>query len=212
MAFKKFGFVQGAVVSRWTEIVGERYAKVSTPESIRFPAGKKSGGTLTLAVDGAHAPLLQHLAPMIMERVNLLLRLPSGGEGRVPPRQPRQGRRQAVASAPPRSRANSARACARSPTPNCAPCSKASPARSPRRTDRRPSCPPPFPSNHAPFGVIRTYEEAQPRRGRQPAGPRHHRLQEASRRPRTTIPPPRPSRRPTATGASSSRRPPKAAC
>lgn len=70
LAFKRFGFVQGAVVSRWTEIVGERYAKVSTPESIRFPAGKKSGGTLTLGVDGAHAPLLQHLAPMIMERVN----------------------------------------------------------------------------------------------------------------------------------------------
>lgn len=71
VAFKRFGFVQGAVVSRWTEIVGERYARVSTPESIRFPAGKKSGGTLTLAVDGAHAPLLQHLAPMIIERVNL---------------------------------------------------------------------------------------------------------------------------------------------
>jgi hypothetical protein len=71
VAFKRFGFVQGAVVSRWTEIVGERYAKVSTPESIRFPAGKKNGGTLTLAVSGAHAPLLQHLAPMIMERVNL---------------------------------------------------------------------------------------------------------------------------------------------
>ncbi|GAA3996488.1 DciA family protein [Sphingomonas humi] len=70
LAFKRFGFVQGAVVSRWTEIVGERYAKVSTPESIRFPTGRKSGGTLTLAVDGAHAPLLQHLAPMIMERVN----------------------------------------------------------------------------------------------------------------------------------------------
>lgn len=71
MAFRKFGFVQGAVVSRWTEIVGERYAKVSTPESIRFPAGKKNGGTLTLSVDGAHAPLIQHLAPMIVERVNL---------------------------------------------------------------------------------------------------------------------------------------------
>lgn len=71
MAFKRFGFVQGAVVARWAEIVGERYARVSTPESIRFPAGKKSGGTLTLTVTGAHAPLLQHLAPMIMERVNL---------------------------------------------------------------------------------------------------------------------------------------------
>ena len=70
MAFKKFGFVQGAVVSRWAEIVGERYAAVSTPEAIRFPAGRKSGGTLQLLVEGAHAPLIQHLAPMIMERVN----------------------------------------------------------------------------------------------------------------------------------------------
>jgi len=69
-SFKRFGFVQGAVVSRWPEIVGERYAKVSTPESIRFPAGKKSGGTLTLTVEGAHAPLIQHLGPLIIERVN----------------------------------------------------------------------------------------------------------------------------------------------
>lgn len=68
--FKRFGFVQGAVVSRWAEIVGERYAKVSTPESIRFPAGRKSDGTLTLTVEGAHAPLMQHLGPLIMERVN----------------------------------------------------------------------------------------------------------------------------------------------
>ncbi len=70
VAFKRFGFVQGAVVSRWAEIVGERYANVSTPESIRFPTGKKSGGTLSLSVVGAHAPLMQHLAPLILERVN----------------------------------------------------------------------------------------------------------------------------------------------
>ncbi|HVF37624.1 MAG TPA: DUF721 domain-containing protein [Sphingomicrobium sp.] len=69
-SFKRFGFVQGAVVSRWAEIVGERYAKVSTPESIRFPHGKKAGGTLTLTVEGAHAPLIQHLGPMVIERVN----------------------------------------------------------------------------------------------------------------------------------------------
>ena len=71
--FKRFGFIQGAVVSRWAEIVGERYARVSTPESIRFPAGKKAGGTLTLNVEGAHAPLMQHLGPLIMERVNRFL-------------------------------------------------------------------------------------------------------------------------------------------
>ena len=70
MTFKRFGFVQGAVVSRWAEIVGERYARVSSPESIRFPAGKKAGGTLTLSVEGAHAPLIQHLGPLIIERVN----------------------------------------------------------------------------------------------------------------------------------------------
>lgn len=70
MAFRKFGFVQASVVSRWPEIVGARYSQVSLPESIRFPAGRKSGGTLTLLVEGAHAPLIQHLGPMIIERVN----------------------------------------------------------------------------------------------------------------------------------------------
>jgi hypothetical protein len=70
MAFRKFGFMQASVVSRWNEIVGQRYAQVSLPESIRFPAGKKAGGTLTLLVEGAHAPLIQHLGPLIIERVN----------------------------------------------------------------------------------------------------------------------------------------------
>ena len=69
-SFRRFGFVQSSIVSRWAEIVGERYAKVSSPESIRFPAGKKASGVLTLLVDGAHAPLIQHLTPMIVERVN----------------------------------------------------------------------------------------------------------------------------------------------
>jgi hypothetical protein len=69
-SFRRFGFVQSSIVSRWPEIVGERYAKFSSPESIRFPSGRKSGGVLTLLVDGAHAPLIQHLTPMIVERVN----------------------------------------------------------------------------------------------------------------------------------------------
>jgi hypothetical protein len=69
-SFKRFGFVQHSIVSRWAEIVGERYAKVSSPESIKFPMGKKVAGVLTLLVDGAHAPLIQHLTPIIVERVN----------------------------------------------------------------------------------------------------------------------------------------------
>jgi hypothetical protein len=69
-SFRRFGFVQSSIVSRWSEIVGERYSKVSSPESIKFPQGKKAGGVLTLLVDGAHAPLIQHLTPMIVDRVN----------------------------------------------------------------------------------------------------------------------------------------------
>jgi hypothetical protein len=69
-SFRRFGFIQSSIVSRWAEIVGERYARASCPESIKFPTGKKAGGALTLLVDGAHAPLIQHLTPMIVERVN----------------------------------------------------------------------------------------------------------------------------------------------
>ena len=69
-AFRRFGFVQSAIVSRWAEIVGERLAGASAPESIRFPQGKKQDGTLTLIVRGAHAPMMQHVAPEIIERVN----------------------------------------------------------------------------------------------------------------------------------------------
>jgi hypothetical protein len=70
VAFRRFGFVQSSVVSRWAEIVGERYAQISAPESIRFPHGKRSNGVLTLAVAGAHATVMQHVGPTIIERVN----------------------------------------------------------------------------------------------------------------------------------------------
>jgi hypothetical protein len=70
VAFRRFGFVQSSVVSRWGEIVGARYALISAPESIRFPPGKRADGVLTLAVAGAHAPVMQHVAPTIIERVN----------------------------------------------------------------------------------------------------------------------------------------------
>ena len=76
-AFRRFGFVQSSIVSRWSEIVGTRYAAVSSPESIRFPQGRKSCGVLTLVVEGAHAPLLQHVAPTIVERVNRFFGYPA---------------------------------------------------------------------------------------------------------------------------------------
>ena len=69
-AFRKFGFIQSSVVSRWREIVGDRLADVTQPAMIRFPAGQKAGGTLHLTISGAHAPMLQHVAPDIIGAVN----------------------------------------------------------------------------------------------------------------------------------------------
>ncbi len=69
-AFRRFGFVQSSVVSRWPEIVGEIHARVCSPEMIRFPLGEKSDGILELVVLSAHAPLIQQVIPEIIERVN----------------------------------------------------------------------------------------------------------------------------------------------
>lgn len=69
-AFRRYGFIQSSVVSRWPEIVGDRYAEVSLPESIRFPRGEKAGGTLHLLVSGAHSTMMQHITPEIIDRVN----------------------------------------------------------------------------------------------------------------------------------------------
>ena len=69
-AFRRFGFVQSSVVTRWPEIVGPTHARVCSPEAIRFPPGEKSEGILQLVVAPAHAPLIEQVLPEIIERVN----------------------------------------------------------------------------------------------------------------------------------------------
>ncbi|MBV1689186.1 DUF721 domain-containing protein [Novosphingobium sp. G106] len=69
-AFRRFGFIQSSVVTRWPEIVGPRHARVCAPEAIRFPPGEKADGILQLVVVPAHAPIIQHVIPEIIERVN----------------------------------------------------------------------------------------------------------------------------------------------
>lgn len=98
-SFRRFGFVQSSIVTRWREIVGERYAEVSTPESIRFPAGKRSDGVLRLNVAGAHATMMQHIEPTIIERVNRFFGYPA--VARVSIQQGRAAKPSARAPAPP---------------------------------------------------------------------------------------------------------------
>ncbi|MBS3960262.1 MAG: DUF721 domain-containing protein [Sandarakinorhabdus sp.] len=73
VAFRRFGFVQGALLGRWREIVGPVYARWSVPDSLRFPRGQKTEGTLTIRVEGPFSVQLQHVAPQIIERVNRIL-------------------------------------------------------------------------------------------------------------------------------------------
>lgn len=76
-AFRRFGFVQSSVVTRWPEIVGAAHARVSCPQAIRFPLARGGGGgaqrsegVLELLVESAHAPLIAHIVPEIIARVN----------------------------------------------------------------------------------------------------------------------------------------------
>ena len=72
-AFKRFGFTQSALIERWEEVVGASYARYSRPESLSFPRGQKTGGTLKIAVSGSLAPMLSHVEPQVIDRVNRLL-------------------------------------------------------------------------------------------------------------------------------------------
>jgi hypothetical protein len=77
----KQGFGQSDVILHWEEIVGDRLARVSAPLRISWPArGAKHNpvapaepGLLELRVEGAFALEIQHLAPIILERVNVHL-------------------------------------------------------------------------------------------------------------------------------------------
>ena len=69
-AFRRYGFMHSEIVARWSEIVGEAYARHSMPEELRFPVGKRSGGTLKILVTGAFAPMLRHVEPQVIERTN----------------------------------------------------------------------------------------------------------------------------------------------
>ena len=72
----KFGAGSGDLKSRWREIVGESLAARSEP--VKLVKLRTGGATLELRVAGPVAALIQHQAPLILDRLNLYL-----GEGAV---------------------------------------------------------------------------------------------------------------------------------
>jgi len=69
-ALRKRGFLESAIVHRWSSIVGEAVAGWCAPDRVAFPRDKRAGATLHLVVPGARALELQHLEPVLLERIN----------------------------------------------------------------------------------------------------------------------------------------------
>ena len=68
----RFGQGPGALQARWREIVGETLARRTEPVKLVKPRGG-GGAVLELRVEGPAAALIQHQAPEILDRVNLIL-------------------------------------------------------------------------------------------------------------------------------------------
>ncbi len=69
-AFGKRGFVEAGVLTDWSVIVGPVLAAETRPMRLSFPRGARTDGTLQIRVTSAFAPELQHLAPLVIERIN----------------------------------------------------------------------------------------------------------------------------------------------
>ena len=73
-AFRQQGFASAELVTRWTDIVGPEIAAHAEPMKVQWPRAVGSDapepGTLVLRVDGPTAIEIQHLAGVILERVN----------------------------------------------------------------------------------------------------------------------------------------------
>jgi hypothetical protein len=68
---KKRGFREIDILSHWSVIVGPQLAAWSCPERIsRNGRGTQDGAVLTVKVEGAMALEVQHMAPLILERIN----------------------------------------------------------------------------------------------------------------------------------------------
>lgn len=67
---RKMGFAQTEILSKWPTIVGENMANFTVPEQLRFPRGKRTGATLHISCDAGWALELQHLEPLLLERIN----------------------------------------------------------------------------------------------------------------------------------------------
>ena len=70
-ALGKHGFAEGGLATEWPSIVGEHIAARCLPRKLALARpGKRAEGALTLRVEPGFATDLQHLSPLLIERIN----------------------------------------------------------------------------------------------------------------------------------------------
>jgi hypothetical protein len=78
-ALRAQGFAASDILVAWADIVGQRLADVTQPLRLEWPRRRPAVGldvrpdpaTLVVRVEGAFALEMQHLAPLVIERVNV---------------------------------------------------------------------------------------------------------------------------------------------
>lgn len=69
-ALGRKGLAFGALITDWPSIVGQQLASRTQPDKLVFPRGKREDATLHVRAMGAIALELQHLEPIIIEKIN----------------------------------------------------------------------------------------------------------------------------------------------
>ncbi|OHC73271.1 MAG: hypothetical protein A3G18_11745 [Rhodospirillales bacterium RIFCSPLOWO2_12_FULL_58_28] len=69
--FGRRGFAEASILNDWPAVIGPHLAAHSSPQRIAFAHGKRDNGVLHLLIDnGSLATELQHLEPLLIERIN----------------------------------------------------------------------------------------------------------------------------------------------
>lgn len=69
-ALRKFGFAEAEIVTKWKQIVGPRLGERTSPIRLAYRQGQRRSGTLHILVESGFAVEIQHIEPLLIERVN----------------------------------------------------------------------------------------------------------------------------------------------
>lgn len=69
-ALRKFGFAEAEIVTKWSQIIGKELGERTLPIRLTYPEGHARGATLHLLVESGLALEIQHMEPLLLERIN----------------------------------------------------------------------------------------------------------------------------------------------